>query len=59
MIIMIDSCCIESQRPRSKLTGHHNSGAASRGVFDPHGSRQIPMQAWLLGSLLRGNKDKL
>ncbi len=28
-----------------------------RGVFDPRGSRQISMQAWLLGSLLRGNKE--
>ena len=26
--------------------------AASNGVFDPRGSRQISMQAWLLGSLL-------
>ena len=46
-----------SQRPRSKLTGHQNSSAASCGVFDPRGSRQISMQAWLLGSLLRGNSS--
>ena len=30
--------------------------AASNGVFDPRGSRQISMQAWLLGSLLAGIK---
>ena len=41
----------------SKLMEHQNSSAASCGVFDPRGSRQISMQAWLLlGSLLRGNK---
>ncbi|NBH85110.1 hypothetical protein D7X88_17335 [bacterium C-53] len=45
-----------SQIPRSKLTGHQNSSAASYGVFAPRGSRQISMQVWLLGSLLRGNK---
>ena len=28
--------------------------ATSSGVFDPRGSRQISMQAWLLGSLLAG-----
>ncbi|MSS90123.1 hypothetical protein FYJ45_18115 [Eisenbergiella tayi] len=26
----------------------------SSGVFDPRGSRQISMQAWILGSLLAG-----
>ena len=31
--------------------------AASNGVFDPRGSRQISMQAWLLGSLLAGIKN--
>ena len=30
--------------------------AASSGVFDPRGSRQISMQAWLPGSLLAGIK---
>ena len=45
-----------SQRPRSKLTGHQNSSAASCGVSDPRGSRQMSMQAWPLGSLLRGNE---
>ena len=30
--------------------------AVSSGVFDPRGSRQISMQAWLLGSLLAGIK---
>ena len=30
--------------------------AASNGVFDPRGSRQISMQAWILGSLLAGIK---
>ena len=34
--------------------------AASNGVFDPRGSRQISMQAWLLGSLLAGiKKDRI
>ncbi|MFR1370712.1 MAG: hypothetical protein ACLSA0_11200 [Eisenbergiella massiliensis] len=28
----------------------------SSGVFDPRGSRQIAMQAWLLGSMLAGIK---
>ncbi len=28
------------------------------GVFDFRGSRRISMQAWLLGSLLRGNKGR-
>ncbi|NBI59453.1 hypothetical protein D3Z53_15615 [Lachnospiraceae bacterium] len=32
--------------------------AASYGIFDPRGIRQISMQAWLLGSLLRGNKKQ-
>jgi len=32
--------------------------AASCGVFDPRGSRQISMQAWLLGSLPAGINDK-
>ncbi|NBI57041.1 hypothetical protein D3Z53_02920 [Lachnospiraceae bacterium] len=45
-----------SQIPRSKLTRHQNSSAASCVVFDPRGSHQISMQACLLGSLLRGNK---
>ena len=31
--------------------------AACSGVFDPRGSRQISMQAWLLGSLLAGIKN--
>ena len=29
----------------------------SSGVFDPRGSRQISMQAWILGSLLAGIKN--
>ena len=28
------------------------------GVFDFRGSRRISMRAWLLGSLLRGNKGR-
>ncbi len=30
--------------------------AASNGGFDPRGSRQISIQAWILGSLLAGIK---
>ncbi len=64
---------LASQRPRSRLTGHQNSSAASCGVSglhsvsvvaeqvplapsNPRGSRQMSMQAWPLGSLLRGNE---
>ena len=43
-----------SQRPRSKLTEHQTCNAASCGVFDPRGSRQMDMQACPLGSLLAG-----
>ena len=32
--------------------------AAGSGVFDPRGSRQISMQAWLLGSLLAGINNR-
>ena len=31
--------------------------AASNGGFDPRGSRQISIQAWILGSLLAGIKN--
>lgn len=31
--------------------------AAGNGIFDPRGSRQISMQAWLLGSLFAGIKQ--
>ena len=39
-----------------QATGHQSCNAASSGVFDPRGSRQISMQAWLPGSLLAGIK---
>ena len=42
---------------RSKLTGHQICNAASCGVFDPRGSRQMDMQACPLGSLLAGIKQ--
>ncbi|RGE67924.1 hypothetical protein DWY69_21235 [Eisenbergiella massiliensis] len=38
-------------KQRDKLAALQSSG-----VFDPRGSRQISMQAWLLGSLLAGIK---
>jgi hypothetical protein len=47
-----------SQRPRSKLTGYQTCSAASCGVFDPRGSRQMEMQAFPLGSLLAGIKGE-
>ena len=37
-----------------QATGHQSCNAASSGVFDPRGSRQISMQAWLPGSLPAG-----
>ena len=40
-----------------QATGYQICSAASSGVFDPRGSRQISMQAWLLGSLLAGIKE--
>ena len=40
-----------------QATGYQICSAASSGVFDPRGSRQISMQAWLLGSLLAGIKQ--
>ena len=40
-----------NQIPRCK---QRVSNLQSSGVFDPRGSRQISMQAWLLGSLLAG-----
>ncbi len=36
-----------------------NTLQQSCGAFDPRGSRQISMQAWLLGSLLAGIKHKV
>ena len=35
----------ENQRPRSKLTGYQTCNAASCGVFDPRGIRQMLVQA--------------
>ncbi|WP_321002863.1 hypothetical protein [Eisenbergiella porci] len=46
----------ESQKPRCKQRGIKLVALQSSGVFDPRGSRQISMQAWLLGSLLAGIK---
>ncbi|MCD8336976.1 MAG: DUF3990 domain-containing protein [Lachnospiraceae bacterium] len=54
-----DSIALRSQIPRCKHTGHQICSDASIGVFDPRGSRQISVQARLLGSLLRGNKKAL
>ncbi len=34
-----------NQRPRSKLTGYQTCNAASCGVFDPRGIRQMLVQA--------------
>ena len=48
--------CELNQRPRCKQRGIKLAALQSSGVFDPRGSRQISMQAWLLGSLLAGNK---
>ena len=42
-----------------QATGYQICSAASSGVFDPRGSRQISMQAWLLGSLLAGINGSL
>ncbi len=41
----------QSQIPHSNLTGHQACNAASFGVFDPCGSRQMDMPACPLGSL--------
>ena len=41
-----------NQRSRCKQRGIKLAALQSSGVFDPRGSRQISMQAWLLGSLL-------
>ena len=46
--------CELNQRPRCKQRGIKLAALQSSGVFDPRGSRQISMQAWLLGSLLAG-----
>ena len=43
-----------NQRPRCKQRGIKLAALQSSGVFDPRGSRQISMQAWILGSLLAG-----
>ena len=49
---------LQSKTPL-QATGYQICSAASSGVFDPRGSRQISMQAWLLGSLLAGIKNLL
>jgi hypothetical protein len=46
-----------NQRPRCKQRGIKLAALQSSGVFDPRGSRQISMQAWILGSLLAGIKS--
>ena len=46
--------CELNQRPRCKQRGIKLAALQSSGVFNPRGSRQISMQAWLLGSLLAG-----
>ncbi len=51
--------CLPNQRPRCKQRGIKLAALQSSGVFDPRGSRQISMQAWLLGSLLAGIKQVL
>ena len=48
---------MKSQIPRCKQRGIKLAALQSSGVFDPRGSRQISMQAWLLGSLLAGIKN--
>ena len=45
-----------NQRPRCKQRGIKLAALQSSGAFDPRGSRQISMQAWILGSLLAGIK---
>ena len=45
-----------NQRPRCTQRDIKLVALQSSGVFDPRGSRQISMQAWLLGSLLAGIK---
>ena len=46
-----------NQSPRCKQRGIKLAALQSSGVFDPRGSRQISMQAWILGSLLAGIKN--
>ena len=46
-----------NQRPRCTQRDIKLVALQSSGVFDPRGSRQISMQAWLLGSLLAGIKS--
>ena len=46
-----------NQRPRCTQRDIKLVALQSSGVFDPRGSRQISMQAWLLGSLLAGIKN--
>ncbi|WP_321024966.1 hypothetical protein [Eisenbergiella porci] len=41
-----------------QATGIKLVALQSSGVFDPRGSRQISMQAWVLGSLLAGIKKR-
>ena len=48
---------MESQIPRCKQRGIKLVAQQSSGVFNPCGIRQISMQARLLGSLLRRNKE--
>ena len=46
-------CILQSKTPL-QARGIKVAALQSSGVFDPRGSRQISMQAWLLGSLLAG-----
>ena len=46
-----------NQSPRCTQRDIKLVALQSSGVFDPRGSRQISMQAWLLGSLLAGIKN--
>ena len=47
-------CLSSNQIPRCEQRGIKLAILQSGGVFDPRGSRQISMRAWLLGSLLAG-----
>ncbi|HBA68539.1 MAG TPA: hypothetical protein DCZ40_04185 [Lachnospiraceae bacterium] len=46
-------------QPHTENAFQIKNPAASNGVFDPRGSRQISTQAWLLGSLPAGIKNRL
>ncbi|RGE61827.1 hypothetical protein DXC51_09800 [Eisenbergiella massiliensis] len=52
------ACCQPESKTRCKQRGIKLVALQSSGVFDPRGSRQISMQAWLLGSLLAGIKKR-